>query len=195
MPEAASAELVGRLNEELERVSQGGGAAAVERHRAAASCSPGSGSSSCSTPVVVPRALPAGRPRPLRRRGPAAGIVTRSRSPAGHASSSRTSTTHGSSPAEPSRPAAMPKNPASTFNSGSAPHSRQNTRHEHFGRIFYNHGLYSAAGIAQVAVVMGRARRAVLRAGDERRRSIVQGTGTISPGRPTTRESGDRRGR
>ena len=66
---------------------------------------------------------------------------------------------------------------------------------EHFGRIFYNQANLSAAGIAQIAVVMGSLhRRRRLRPGDERRDGDRQGHGHDLHRRPAPGEGGDRRG-
>ena len=66
---------------------------------------------------------------------------------------------------------------------------------EHFGRIFYNQANLSAAGIAQIAVVMGSShRRRRLRAGDERRDRDRAGHRHDLHRRPAAGEGGDRRG-
>ena len=66
---------------------------------------------------------------------------------------------------------------------------------EHFGRIFYNQATLSAAGIAQIAVVMGSCTAGgayVPAMSDET--IIVRNQGTIFPRRPAAGEGGDRRG-
>ena len=56
---------------------------------------------------------------------------------------------------------------------------------EHFGRIFYNQANLSAAGIAQIAVVMGSSHgRRRVRAGDERRDGDRQGNRDVFIGGP-----------
>ena len=67
---------------------------------------------------------------------------------------------------------------------------------DHFGRIFYNQARMSAAGIPQVALVMGSSHgRRRLRPGDERRDRHRQGHRHDLPRRPAAREGRDRRGR
>ena len=66
---------------------------------------------------------------------------------------------------------------------------------EHFGRIFFNQARMSAAGLPQIAVVMGMCTAGgayVPAMCDEN--VIVQGTGTIYLARPTTGQGGNRRG-
>ena len=66
---------------------------------------------------------------------------------------------------------------------------------EHFGRIFYNQATLSAAGIAQIAVVMGSCTAGgayVPAMSDET--IIVQKPGHDLPRRPAAGEGGDRRG-
>src|ERR1051325_9767246 len=66
---------------------------------------------------------------------------------------------------------------------------------EHFGRIFYNQARLSAAGIPQIASVMGSCTAGgayVPAMSDET--IIVQGTGTIFLGGPPPLEGGDRGG-
>ena len=67
---------------------------------------------------------------------------------------------------------------------------------DHFGRIFYNQARMSAAGIPQVALVMGSCTAGgayVPAMSDET--VIVRGTGTIFLGWAAAREGRDRRGR
>ena len=67
---------------------------------------------------------------------------------------------------------------------------------DHFGRIFYNQARMSAAGIPQVALVMGTLHgRRRLRAGDERRDRHRQGHRHDLPRRSAAGEGRDRRGR
>ena len=66
---------------------------------------------------------------------------------------------------------------------------------DHFGRIFYNQARMSAAGIPQVALVMGSSHgRRRLRPGDERRDRHRPGHRHDLPRRAAAREGGDRRG-
>ena len=66
---------------------------------------------------------------------------------------------------------------------------------DHFGRIFYNQARMSAAGIPQVALVMGSSHgRRRLRPGDERRDRHRQGHRHDLPRRAAAREGRDRRG-
>ena len=66
---------------------------------------------------------------------------------------------------------------------------------DHFGRIFYNQARMSAAGIPQVALVMGSSHgRRRLRPGDERRDGDRQGHRHDLPRRAAAREGRDRRG-
>jgi 3-methylcrotonyl-CoA carboxylase beta subunit len=163
-------ELVGRLREEIERASQGGGAEAVKRHRARGKLlarerielllDPGASFLELS-PLAAPGRYDG--------EAPAAGIVT------------------GIGPIE-GRPCVVVANDATVKGGSYFPltvkkHLRaQEIAHqnrlpciylvdsggaflplqaevfpdrEHFGRIFYNQARMSAAGIAQVAVVMG----------------------------------------
>ena len=163
-------ELVGQLNEELERVSQGGGAAAVERHRARGKLLARERIELLLDPGASFLEL-----SPLAAHGlyddeaPAAGIVTGIGPIAG-------------------RPCVVVANDATVKGGSYFPltvkkHLRaqeiaeQNRLpcvylvdsggaflplqaevfpdREHFGRIFYNQANMSATGIAQVAVVMG----------------------------------------
>ena len=66
---------------------------------------------------------------------------------------------------------------------------------EHFGRIFYNQARMSAAGVSQIACVMGSCTAGgayVPAMSDET--IIVRGQGTIFPGRAAAGEGGHRRG-
>ena len=193
-------ELVGQLNEELERVSQGGGAAAVERHRARGKLLARERIELLLDPGASFLEL-----SPLAAHGlyddeaPAAGIVTGIGPIAG-------------------RPCVVVANDATVKGGSYFPltvkkHLRaqeiaeQNRLpcvylvdsggaflplqaevfpdREHFGRIFYNQANMSAAGIAQVAVVMGSCTAGgayVPAMSDET--VIVRGTGTIFLGGP-----------
>jgi 3-methylcrotonyl-CoA carboxylase beta subunit len=193
-------ELVGRLNEELERVSQGGGAAAVERHRARGKLLARERIELLLDPGASFLEL-----SPLAAHGlyddeaPAAGIVTGIGPIAG-------------------RPCVVVANDATVKGGSYFPltvkkHLRaqeiaeQNRLpcvylvdsggaflplqaevfpdREHFGRIFYNQANMSAAGIAQVAVVMGSCTAGgayVPAMSDET--VIIRGTGTIFLGGP-----------
>ena len=193
-------ELVGQLNEELERVSQGGGAAAVERHRARGKLLARERIELLLDPGASFLEL-----SPLAAHGlyddeaPAAGIVTGIGPIAG-------------------RPCVVVANDATVKGGSYFPltvkkHLRaqeiaeQNRLpcvylvdsggaflplqaevfpdREHFGRIFYNQANMSATGIAQVAVVMGSCTAGgayVPAMSDET--VIVRGTGTIFLGGP-----------
>jgi acetyl-CoA carboxylase carboxyltransferase component len=193
-------ELVGQLNEELERVSQGGGPAAVERHRARGKLLAREriellldpGASFLELSRLAAHGLYDGE-------APAAGIVTGIGPIAG-------------------RPCVVVANDATVKGGSYFPltvkkHLRaqeiaeQNRLpcvylvdsggaflplqaevfpdREHFGRIFYNQANMSASGIAQVAVVMGSCTAGgayVPAMSDET--VIVRGTGTIFLGGP-----------
>ena len=193
-------ELVGRLREEIERASQGGGAEAVKRHRARCKLLAREriellldpGASFLELSPLAAHGLYDGE-------APAAGIVT------------------GIGPIE-GRPCVVVANDATVKGGSYFPltvkkHLRaQEIAHqnrlpciylvdsggaflplqaevfpdrEHFGRIFYNQARMSAAGIAQVAVVMGSCTAGgayVPAMSDET--VIVRGTGTIFLGGP-----------
>jgi acetyl-CoA carboxylase carboxyltransferase component len=193
-------ELVGRLREEIERASQGGGAEAVKRHRARGKLLAREriellldpGASFLELSPLAAHGLYDGE-------APAAGIVT------------------GIGPIE-GRPCVVVANDATVKGGSYFPltvkkHLRaQEIAHqnrlpciylvdsggaflplqaevfpdrEHFGRIFYNQARMSAAGIAQVAVVMGSCTAGgayVPAMSDET--VIVRGTGTIFLGGP-----------
>ncbi|HEU0194966.1 MAG TPA: carboxyl transferase domain-containing protein [Gaiellales bacterium] len=193
-------ELVGRLKEEIERAAQGGGAAAVERHRARGKLLARERIELLLDPGASFLEL-----SPLAAHGlygdeaPAAGIVT------------------GIGPVS-GRPCVVVANDATVKGGSYFPltvkkHLRaqeiaeQNRLpciylvdsggaflplqaevfpdREHFGRIFYNQARMSAAGIAQVAVVMGSCTAGgayVPAMSDET--VIVRGTGTIFLGGP-----------
>jgi 3-methylcrotonyl-CoA carboxylase beta subunit len=193
-------ELVGQLNDELERAGQGGGAAAVERHRARGKLLARErvellldpGASFLELSGLAAHGL-------YDDEAPAAGIVTGIGPIAG-------------------RPCVVVANDATVKGGSYFPltvkkHLRaqeiaeQNRLpcvylvdsggaflplqadvfpdREHFGRIFYNQARMSAAGIAQVAVVMGSCTAGgayVPAMSDET--VIVRGTGTIFLGGP-----------
>jgi acetyl-CoA carboxylase carboxyltransferase component len=193
-------ELVGRLHEELERAGQGGGAAAVERHRARGKLLARERIELLLDPGASFLEL-----SPLAAYGlyddeaPAAGIVTGIGPIAGRPCVvvANDATVKGGSyfpltvkkHLRAQEIAAQNRLPCVYLvDSGGAFLPLQAEvfpDRDHFGRIFYNQARMSAAGIAQVAVVMGSCTAGgayVPAMSDET--VIVRGTGTIFLGGP-----------